>query len=75
MNTVHEKILNYIEYGCEINSPNVVILEPGGNPSSDEGIFESIQMYKNDLELKNNEYINIIADEAIFRRLIKLMDK
>ncbi|RHZ51571.1 hypothetical protein Glove_476g74 [Diversispora epigaea] len=75
MNTVHEKILNYIEYGCEINPPNVVILEPGGNPSSDEGIFESIQMYKNDLKLKDDEYIDVVADEAIFRRLIKLMDK
>ncbi|RHZ56362.1 hypothetical protein Glove_402g38 [Diversispora epigaea] len=59
MNTVHEKILNYIEYGCEINPPNVVILEPGGNPSSDEGIFESIQIYKNDLKLKDDEYIDV----------------
>ncbi|RHZ81047.1 hypothetical protein Glove_126g4 [Diversispora epigaea] len=54
MNTIHEKILNQFEYGCKTNPPNVVILEPGENPSSDE---------------------DVVGDEAIFRRLIKLIEK
>jgi hypothetical protein len=75
MATVHEKILDCVEHGCEINPPNVIILEPGGNPSSDEGIFESIQMYKKDLNLESEDYLDIVADEAIFRRMIKQMDQ
>ncbi|CAB5362868.1 unnamed protein product [Rhizophagus irregularis] len=66
MANVHEKILNHIEHGCKINPPNIVILEPGGIPNSDEGILESIQMYKKDLELNSEEYLDIVSDEAIF---------
>ncbi|RIA87430.1 hypothetical protein C1645_827802 [Glomus cerebriforme] len=36
MAVVHEKILNHVKYGCKVDSPNVVILESGGVPSSDE---------------------------------------
>ncbi|PKK59839.1 hypothetical protein RhiirC2_794223 [Rhizophagus irregularis] len=66
MANVHEKILNHVEHGCKINPPNIVILEPGGIPNSDEGILESIQMYKKDLELNSEEYLDIVSDEAIF---------
>lgn len=66
MANVYEKILNYVEHRCKINPPNMVILEPDGIPNSDEGIFESIQMYKKDLELNSEEYLDIISNEAIF---------
>ena len=55
-------------------SPNVIILESDGVPSSDEGILESLQMYKKDLELTPEQYLDIVADEAIFRRIIKQID-
>ncbi|PKC17135.1 hypothetical protein RhiirA5_369304 [Rhizophagus irregularis] len=64
MAIVHEKILNHVEHGCK----------PGGVPSSDEGIFESLQMYKRDLELTPEQYLDVVADEAIFRRIIKQKD-
>ncbi len=66
MSIVHEKILNCVEHGCKIDPPNIVILEPDRTLNSDEGIFESIQMYKQDLELKSKEYLDIVDDEAIF---------
>ncbi|RIA99636.1 hypothetical protein C1645_730719 [Glomus cerebriforme] len=66
MDTVHEKILSHVEHGCKVDSSNVVILEPGGILSSDEGILESLQMYKKDLELTSEQYLDVVADEAIF---------
>jgi hypothetical protein len=49
-------------------------LEPGGNPSSNDGIFESCDMYFKDLELSENNYIDIVADESIFQRVIQYKD-
>jgi len=71
MITIHQKILENVNYGCSANIPNVVILETDGIPNSDEGIFQSIEMYKEDFELKSHDYLDVVADEAIFRRLIK----
>ncbi|RHZ90195.1 hypothetical protein Glove_4g21 [Diversispora epigaea] len=74
-----EKVINLeenmqifeFEYGCQGPSPKVTILEPSDNPNSDQAIFESTKMYKRDLNLSEMEYLDIVGDEAIFRRLIK----
>ena len=71
MTTIHRKILERIEHGCSGDSPNIVILDVGGTPNSDEGIFQSTEMYVNDLNLHTQEYLDVVADEAIFRRLMK----
>ena len=71
MITIHQKILENVNHGCSADIPNVVILETGGIPNSDEGIFQSTEMYKEDFELKSHDYLDVVADEAIFRRLIK----
>ncbi|CAG8555367.1 19774_t:CDS:2 [Racocetra fulgida] len=42
---IHQKILTFIPKGCFIDPPNIVILEAGGMPNDDEGIFESCEMY------------------------------
>ena len=39
MTTIHRKILKRIEHECFGDSPNIVILDVGGTPNSDEGIF------------------------------------
>ncbi|CAB5384028.1 unnamed protein product [Rhizophagus irregularis] len=39
MAIVHDEILNRVEHGCKVEPPNVVILEPGGVPNSDEAAF------------------------------------
>ncbi|UZO00506.1 uncharacterized protein OCT59_011633 [Rhizophagus irregularis] len=75
MAIVHDEILNRVEHGCKVEPLNVVILEPGGVPNSDESIFESLEMYKKDFELRSEQYLDVVADEAIFRRIIKLTDQ
>ncbi|RHZ51289.1 hypothetical protein Glove_481g108 [Diversispora epigaea] len=71
MTTIHEKILENIDQGCSAGAPNIVILETGGIPNSNEGIFRSTEMYKEDFKLRPHDYLDVVADEAIFRRLIK----
>ncbi len=51
MTTIHRKILERIEHGCSGNSPNIVILDIRGILNSDEGIFQSTEIYVNDLNL------------------------
>jgi len=74
-NTVKCCILANLDQGCLGPSPNVVILEPGANPNSDEEILRVTEMYKGDFALANNTFLDIVADEAIFRRLIKCREK
>ncbi|RGB21358.1 hypothetical protein C1646_778249 [Rhizophagus diaphanus] len=49
----------------QINSP-IKLFEPGGVLNSDEGIFKSLEMYKKDFELTSEQYLDVVADEAIF---------
>ncbi|GBC30322.2 hypothetical protein GLOIN_2v1785590 [Rhizophagus irregularis DAOM 181602=DAOM 197198] len=71
MAAIHQKILENVDHGCLADAPNIVILETGGIPNSDEGIFQSTEMYKQDFNLGPDDYLDVVADEAIFRRLIK----
>jgi len=64
-------ILSKLDRGCLGPSPNVIILEPGANPNSDEDILHAAEMYKKDFALEDYDFLDIIADEAIYRRLIK----
>ncbi|PKB95830.1 hypothetical protein RhiirA5_435946 [Rhizophagus irregularis] len=68
---IHQKIFENIDHSCLADAPNIVILETGRIPSSDEGIFQSTEMYKQDFNLGLDDYLDVVADEAIFRRLIK----
>ncbi|GES78499.1 hypothetical protein GLOIN_2v1482460 [Rhizophagus clarus] len=73
--TIKRVLLTKLEPGCLGPSPNVVILEPGANPNSDEEILHVTEMYKEDFAMNNHSFLDIIADEAIFRRLIKCREK
>ncbi|GET01797.1 hypothetical protein GLOIN_2v1482460 [Rhizophagus clarus] len=73
--TIKRILLTKLEPGCLGPSPNVVILEPGANPNSDEEILHVSEMYKEDFVMNNHSFLDIIADEAIFRRLIKCQEK
>ncbi|PKB92217.1 hypothetical protein RhiirA5_387843 [Rhizophagus irregularis] len=68
---IEKEILSKCEFGCLIPSPNVVILTLTGSPNDDNEIFHATQMYKEEFLLNDDEYLDICADEAIFRRLIK----
>ena len=68
-------ILTKLDRGCLGPSPKVVILEPGANLNSDEEILHVSEMYKEDFAMNDHSFLDIIADEAIFRRLIKCREK
>ncbi|PKB96193.1 hypothetical protein RhiirA5_385508 [Rhizophagus irregularis] len=65
---IEKEILSKCEFGCLIPSPNVVILTLTGSPNDDNEIFHATQMYKEEFLLNDDEYLDICADEAIFRR-------
>ncbi|RGB42517.1 hypothetical protein C1646_750840 [Rhizophagus diaphanus] len=66
-----QTILKKFEYGCQGPSPHIIILEPGDNPNSDQTILEAANMYKADFNLPEIAYLDIIADKAIFYRLVR----
>ncbi|CAG8598029.1 1702_t:CDS:2, partial [Dentiscutata heterogama] len=41
---INEEISSKIESGCQINPPNIVILEPGPAPDSNASVFKSIDI-------------------------------
>ncbi|PKY46612.1 hypothetical protein RhiirA4_461515 [Rhizophagus irregularis] len=73
--TIKHKILNRLDYGSCGESPNIVILEPGSNPNSDDEILHVAEMYKKDFAMEDHSFLDIVADEAIFRQLIKCREK
>jgi len=73
--TIKQIIITKLNRECLGPSPNVVILEPGANPNSDEEILRVAEMYKDDFALESHSFLDIVADEAIFRRLIKCRAK
>ncbi|CAB5357774.1 unnamed protein product [Rhizophagus irregularis] len=52
---VNSKIIEQINIGIQCLPPHIVILEAGGNPSSDEEIFAACEKYIEDLELVENQ--------------------
>ncbi|GET52828.1 hypothetical protein GLOIN_2v1772788 [Rhizophagus irregularis DAOM 181602=DAOM 197198] len=58
----------------QIIPANVVILEAGNKSISNEGIFEACDMFLQDFNLDNNKYMDIVSDEAIFRRTILYLE-
>ncbi|RIA89763.1 hypothetical protein C1645_824334 [Glomus cerebriforme] len=71
---IYQQIINSTELGCQLPPANVVILEAGNKPSSNEEIFEACDMFLQDFSLDNNKYIDIVSDEAIFRRTIHYIE-
>src|SRR4051794_10025253 len=63
-------ILSKLNRGCLDPSPHVIILEPRNNPNSDDENLRAAEMYKKDFALKDYNFLDIVADEAIYRRLI-----
>ncbi|RHZ52595.1 hypothetical protein Glove_460g65 [Diversispora epigaea] len=68
-------ILSELDSRCHGSSPSIIILEPGNNPNSDDTILNAAMMYKLDLKLGDDDYLDIVADQALFGRLIKCKEK
>ncbi|RHZ88897.1 hypothetical protein Glove_20g22 [Diversispora epigaea] len=49
--------------------------ELGNNSNSDNAILDIAMMYKLDLELGDDNYLDIVTDQALFGRLIKCKEK
>ncbi|GBB94074.1 hypothetical protein RclHR1_22890003 [Rhizophagus clarus] len=64
---IKKEILAEFEYDCKDSSSHVVILEPADSSNSDQVILEAANMYRADFNLQENEYLDIIANKAIFR--------
>jgi hypothetical protein len=69
----NEKILNHFCNNDLSSYPpvHVVILEAGDNPNNDKNINLACEQYFNDLQLGDNSKIEVVCDEAIFRRVLK----
>ncbi|PKY26951.1 hypothetical protein RhiirB3_477345 [Rhizophagus irregularis] len=65
---IRNQIMTYFKVGCNFSPPNVIILDAGDPPSSDSAVHKCLKMYENEISIGNNNYINVVADEAIFRR-------
>ncbi|GES98757.1 hypothetical protein GLOIN_2v1482460 [Rhizophagus clarus] len=68
---IKKAILAEFEHGCQGSSPHVIILEPEDNPNSDQAILDAANMYKIDFNLLETDYLDIVANEAIFCRLMR----
>lgn len=69
----NEKIRNHFYNDNLSNYPpaHLVILEAGDNPNNDTNINAACEQYFNDLKINNNSKIEVVGDEAIFRRILK----
>ncbi|PKY14332.1 hypothetical protein RhiirB3_426304, partial [Rhizophagus irregularis] len=69
---IRNQIMTYYKIGCDFPPPNIIILDAGDPPSNDLAVHECLKMYQNEID---SEYINVVADEAIFRRSISYCKK
>jgi hypothetical protein len=76
VHSIHETLIKDIELGCNMEKPNVVILETGDKPSSNQNILETCTAYFQDLKITNKDKLDILiwADQAIHQQLLKIQD-
>jgi hypothetical protein len=67
--TLNQGIAENVPLGCRLQPPNVVILQPGPPPDCNDNVHKSCTMFYKDVRPVHG-YIDAVADEAIFRRLI-----
>ena len=75
LHIIHEKLVETIQIGCNVENPNVVILEAGDKPSSNENILRTCTAYFEDLGIAEEDTLDIWADQAIHQRLLKVQGK
>src|SRR2546429_620139 len=72
---IRSELRKNVPIGCNIPKPNIVILKPGDNPCNNLNVHEAIIMYFDDVGIGENNFLDISADQAIFRRLVPLREK
>ncbi|CAG8693369.1 1505_t:CDS:2, partial [Cetraspora pellucida] len=71
---IKSELRKNIPVGCKLPQPNIVILKPGDNPCNNINVHQAVNMYFNDIGLGSNNFLDISADQAIFRRLVLLRE-
>ena len=71
MDEINAALKDAVRVKSGVPPPNVVILEAGPAPSSNEAADTACDMYMKDLGLSQEDCLDIVCDEAIFRRLTK----
>ncbi|RIA94234.1 hypothetical protein C1645_818318 [Glomus cerebriforme] len=61
------------DHRCLGLSSNIIILEFENNPNSDKEILHNAEMYKKDFLLENYDFLDIVANKAIYHHLIKVL--
>ncbi|CAB5180534.1 unnamed protein product [Rhizophagus irregularis] len=67
-NDIYTQIMTHFEVGSKLPPPNVIILNAGDPLSNDSAVDKCLRMYLTEIGMENNGNINVVADEAIFRR-------
>lgn len=65
--TIKHDILYKLDCSCFELFSNIVILKSNANLNSDEEILHVAEIYKEVFALKSHLFLDIVADEAIFR--------
>ena len=68
---INDRIINYFNHGSSCPPVHVIILEAGDNPNSDANINAACDRYFDDLQIDDDLGIEVVYDEAIFRRVLK----
>jgi hypothetical protein len=66
---VDAAIKKHINSVLFVAPPNVVILEPGEAPSKNEHVHRAVDMFMEDFGYTENGMLNLVCDEAIYRRM------
>jgi hypothetical protein len=66
---IHESIQNYIEHGCNLPPPSLVILSGADEPNSNENVYKACDMFLDDFGANSHGTLDLACDQAIYQRL------
>ncbi|CAG8847321.1 43289_t:CDS:2, partial [Gigaspora margarita] len=69
INDIHQKVIENVKIGCNFDKLKIVILKPSPAPNSNKNVYETCDMFLNDIANTEVTTIDIACDEAIFQRL------
>ncbi|CAG8557260.1 11804_t:CDS:2, partial [Dentiscutata heterogama] len=69
MDEINTALKEAVGKGCNVSPPTIVILEAGPAPNSNLAVHKTCEMYIEDLKLNQGDLLDVVCDEAIFRRL------
>ncbi|CAJ0758274.1 9855_t:CDS:2 [Entrophospora sp. SA101] len=71
---IYQEIIKHIPKGTLVPPPKVVILEAGGKPDDDQGIYESIEMFLDEINTADGKYKANSLKEPLWKLTTNLLD-